>query len=305
MSLSPNDQLYSVYGLTISTDFVFPELATVDPSFATVDVSVKQGVVNSQVYNLDETKKYDWDISEDHFALYIQEIGKFLVLQGRTIVVEVYHDADLSRVRLFILGTCFGVLIHQRNLLPLHGCAIATPSGCKIFAGPVGIGKSTLAAGFVKSGYKILADDVSVISIPENRQPLVYPSYPQIKICPDSADKLSIQTDSLPSVDVAKTKFRYPIRNNYYSKPMVLSSIYFLDTTVKSDFEARQIKGISKFQKLIANTYRQMLMENIELKYNHFELCSKLSNIVPMYDLNRPSESFQIFGLIEFLENHF
>lgn len=305
MPASSNSHIYSVYGLTVSTDLVFPELTELHPPCEIVDVSVKQEIINAKAYNLDETKRYDWEMSEDNFALHIEKIGKFLVLQGHTVVVDPSCDADINRVRLFILGTCFGVLIHQRQLLPLHGCAIATPSGCKIFAGSVGIGKSTLAAGFLQCGYKILADDVSVIFIPENKKPIVYPGYPQIKICPDSADILSIQTDGLPSVDDARSKFRYPIRNNHHGKPMVLSAIYFLDTSKNNEFKVQQIKGIAKFQKLVNNTYRQMLIENIELKHSHFQFCSSLSNLVPMYNLHRPSESFQIFELVRFLENHF
>lgn len=305
MPPSPSIYYYSIYGLTVASDFLLPEVSPLESPPPTIDVSVTKCRICSQTNNIDESKDFDWHASDGYFSLHLEHTGKFLVLDGNKIVVEPYKDADVSRIRVFLLGTCFGVLIHQKRLLPIHGCAIATSSGCKVFAGPVGIGKSTLAAAFLKCGYKVLADDVSVISITESEKPIVYPSYPQIKICPDSALKLEFPIENLPPVDAAETKFRYPVTHNHHKEPMMLSAIYILTTYENNEFSINQLDGSHKFQQLMANTYRSTLINSINVGTSHFELCAALVNLVPMYRLYRSSRSFEIISLVEFLEKHF
>ncbi|MCP4397035.1 MAG: hypothetical protein GY801_07015 [bacterium] len=64
-----------------------------------------------------------------------------------------------------------GALLHQRELLPLHGSAIKVNDGVCVFVGLSGNGKSTVAAAFRQRGYQVLADDVCVVSIREDGLP--------------------------------------------------------------------------------------------------------------------------------------
>ena len=56
------------------------------------------------------------------------------------------RDLYESDVRVFLLGSCIGALLHQRGILVLHAGAIHTDKGAVLFTGPWGIGKSTLLA---------------------------------------------------------------------------------------------------------------------------------------------------------------
>jgi len=305
MAISSDFFLYCIYGLAVASELEFPELAGTEPPGTEPVVYIGKTSINSHQHNVDLSKKFDWQITDKYFTLYIQDTGIFSVTDGREIAVEIAEKADMSRVRLFILGTCFGFLLHQRNILPIHGCAIATTAGCKVFAGSVGSGKSTLAAGFMKTGRKILADDVSAMSLSDTQRPYIHPSYPQLKVCPDSAAKLAISTEDLSPIDAKQTKFRLPVSSWFYSQPMPLSAIYFLTTHHESSYQVQQIYGAEKFQNLLTHTYRSILIKKVDLKNSHFDLCASLSNLVPMYRILRPANSFEIFTFLEFLENHF
>ena len=66
-----------------------------------------------------------------------------------------------SDIRVFLLGSCLGALLHQRGVLALHASAIETDQGAVLFMGDSGMGKSTTLQAFIKRGYKMLADDIT------------------------------------------------------------------------------------------------------------------------------------------------
>ena len=68
-----------------------------------------------------------------------------------------------ANIRLYLLGSAMGVLLHQRGLLPLHANAVEIDGKAFAFMGASGSGKSTLAAWFHDHGYRIIADDVCAV----------------------------------------------------------------------------------------------------------------------------------------------
>ena len=79
------------------------------------------------------------------------------------IVAEPRQGVPDSNVRLFLLGSAMGALLHQRGLLPLHTNAVEVGGRAFAFMGKSGAGKSTLAAWFHDRGFRIVADDVCVV----------------------------------------------------------------------------------------------------------------------------------------------
>src|SRR5258708_9269606 len=75
-----------------------------------------------------------------------------------------------------------GAIFHQRGLLPLHANAIEVGGQAVAFVGPSGAGKSTLAAYFRDRGYRVLCDDVCVVSFGSDGEPLAWPGIPRIKL---------------------------------------------------------------------------------------------------------------------------
>ena len=118
-------------------------------------------------------------------------------LWWRPMPVQTTHE-----VVLFLMGSVMGALLHQRDYLPLHGSAIKTENGAALFLGTSSIGKSTIAAGFQKRGYPILADDLCAVAMDKDSRAIVLPGFPRLKLWADALKKLEVPAADLLRVRV-------------------------------------------------------------------------------------------------------
>src|SRR5579863_9982693 len=123
---------YCAYGLSIDSDFALPELA---PGCGREpDVSIRAGSVPETIEQPYAVGVLYWAAS-GRFLLNMPRIARYLATDGRAIVSERATGADDADVRVFLLGSVFGALLHQRGALPLHGSAVAAASGAVLFLG--------------------------------------------------------------------------------------------------------------------------------------------------------------------------
>jgi hypothetical protein len=89
----------------------------------------------------------------------------------------------------------------------LHASAVAVGEGAVAFVGPTGAGKSSLAASFASRGFSLLSDDFLLLREHANGF-LAVPSYPGLRLWPDSADLLAGQGDAWTQVPGSGDKKR-------------------------------------------------------------------------------------------------
>ncbi|PJA32247.1 MAG: hypothetical protein CO187_04970 [Zetaproteobacteria bacterium CG_4_9_14_3_um_filter_53_7] len=261
------------------------------------DVTIKRGEVS--ITGLDKPKKSTpfFQTCKDQLWLNVPDIARFLVRDGNSIVVEAYPGSDEQSIRLYLLGSCIGTILHQRKTLVMHGNAVRFGDQCVIFAGHSGAGKSTLAAAFHKRGHEILADDVCAIDA-EGR---VAPGLPQLKLWQDAARKLEIDTGELERIRLQVEKYTFPLSESV-SEHLPVAAIYILSSHNRDEFEIQQIKGMQKFNPLKNNTYRMGILEGLGLKTEHLGLCSKLAGRIDLARIIRPNDGFKLQQLLELIE---
>ncbi|MDX8394562.1 MAG: hypothetical protein R8K21_08285, partial [Mariprofundales bacterium] len=117
------------------------------------DLTIKYGEVSAA--GLEQPKKFTpfFQCAKDNLWLNVPDIARFLISNGNSITVESAKNSDPQSIRLFLLGSCLGAILHQRGMLILHANAIRFDDGCVLFAGTSGQGKSTLAAAFHHRGH--------------------------------------------------------------------------------------------------------------------------------------------------------
>ena len=187
----------------------------------------------------------------------------------------------------------------------MHGSAIEVNGGCVAFLGHSGVGKSTLVAAFRKLGYRVMADDICVVSVGCDCVPMIFPSYPQLKLCVDAAKKLSEKPKLLSIADPTLEKHSVPIQEEFCQIPLPLSRLYMLTTTHTQTFGLTPLKGVEKLRAIMNNTYRMCFLDGLDKKAFHFTQCTAVAECVMIHHVTRPCEPFRLDELVELLVGDF
>ena len=292
-------QYYSAFQLTIQSELYFPELLRLaSNSEHDFDVCITLGNVEKQGIPNPLSRSLLYQVNEDSFWLTVPGVARFLISNGNSIVVDPFVGVDEDSIRVFVLGSCMGALLMQRNLFLLHGNAIKVGSNCISFAGNSGIGKSTLSGAFFKRGYSILADDVCAVD-PKGH---VLPSFPQIKLWLDASTQLNIQTEALRKIRPNIDKFAVPLGAQFHTDSLTLKVVYILQSHNEDNFEFTTISGMNKLKPLQNNTYRRSYLKGMGKDKSHFNQCGTLSNQIHLVSIVRPQHGFKLEQLVDLIE---
>lgn len=181
---------YRICGLSVASDIDLPGLiagtAECEPQ-----VTIRRGPVPE---SLSDPKLVGptWQIADKQFLLDVPNVARFLLKNGDQIVFAPKSEASAEEVPIFILGTVFGILLHQRQQIVLHASAVEVDGKAIVFCGYSGAGKSTLAAALVQRGYRLITDDVCAITLSDAAPPLVHPDGRQLKLWAQAIEKLEL-----------------------------------------------------------------------------------------------------------------
>jgi hypothetical protein len=286
-----------VYGLGVCSDIELPELSA---TRARADVNIFYRHRASFSLPSVENKTDFWANGSEAY-ISNTDIGAFHIQNGREIIIYPIQNADLKQIRLFLLGKVFGVLLHQRGLLALHGSAIVVDDSAVAFLGNSGSGKSTIAASIIADEYAMITDDLVVVDA-SSGMPMIQPAIPQIKLCHDAAKMLGYDVSSLPTVGrETNSKRIINFASRFCTNPSPLRRIYVL---VDSDYiNIKQLDQQDSVIELIRNSY---CLHSLNAKVNlssHFSQCAAVVKSVPVYRLMRPIASKSLPQLVQMVKN--
>ena len=189
MTLTAN---YRICGLTVGSELDLTGAIHNHSLSEAVDVAIRRGRVPARLAGATDAGP-DWQLTgNDRFLFGVAGLARFLVTGGRQITVEIETGARESDVSGFVLGTAFGILLHQRGSLVLHGSAVACNARAIAICGESGAGKSTLAAALCRDGCSFVTDDLCAITRDKNGQPVVLPDGRKLKLWKDTIDKFDL-----------------------------------------------------------------------------------------------------------------
>ncbi|GGP14015.1 aldolase [Oceanobacillus neutriphilus] len=292
---------YRAFGLNILSDFPLPELIPVScENFDEADLTIKETNLSSLWSKLAEPDAYYY-IKKNFCMIKVPGVAIYRIEDGRTISFSAIEGSNNNQIRLYMLGTCLGVLLMQRKTLPIHGSCIVINEKAYAVVGDSGAGKSTLASAFLNRGFPLLTDDIMVVTLSEDNIPLAIPSYPQQKLWQESLDHFGMESNQFKPIYNRETKFNIPVNDHFVDRPIPLAGIFVLSEANQNDIEIASIPKLARFPVLFHNTYRNFMINRSELLDWHFAFSANLANNLDFYRIIRPVSRFTANELVDYI----
>jgi hypothetical protein len=295
---------YAIFGLMVRSQFRFgDQFPEADPADV-FDVDVRLGTIP-----LPAGAEQGYVITGQGTFLKIPGVASFLIRAGREITIDIEEQAAERNVRLFLLGSAFGALLHQRQLLPLHANAVEIDGTVVAFCGHSGAGKSTIAAWFLDRGHRILTDDVCAIGFDSYGRAVAYPGIPRLRLWREALEASGRSPEDFEaSFDGSngRDKFDVPTKRESPLEPLPLGAIYLLAKAEEGTGEQTivPLKGIDAVEALVSNTYRGGYLQMIGGRRAHLSTCVRVANAVSVFKAERLWGFDSFAAQAELLEAH-
>jgi hypothetical protein len=284
--------VYLLGEITLLSEIVLPELPPIQHERATPHpVTIRLGDVSHHLPGAVEVDP-DCFATPWQYFLRIQGTARYLVTNGREIVVSPEAGANPLDVRSWLLGNIFVALCHQRGLLPLHGSAVSSEpvngrQGVAAFLARSGQGKSSLAAHLAQCGLRVLADDVCLIDPTPAGEILVTPSTPWLKLWRNSLQNLGREAQGLERVLSEFDKYRLPLEAAWKREP--IRKLVFLEGNEESSsLRMEEVPPVKALPWLLNLTHQAYVLEATGQRQESFLRCGRVLSQARAYRLIRP-----------------
>lgn len=269
---------YSAYGLHIISDVDlqgFPP-ASGEPADS---VTICRGYVSEAA----EDGHNDWG---NHLHGFAPGIMRFRVDGGQTITYDPLPEADPLFMRTILGGELLAVLLRQRGFLTLHASSVSIDGAAIAFVGDSGWGKSTLSTYFTRNGFSLVSDDVTCLSIGQDRVE-VRPGPAGVRLQQDAGAHLVDDYERLPRVHGETTKRLYVNEAREIASSVPLTAVFLLENTFRAEDAVLRPRAAHAAVPLLAHTRGNRLLASADFRASHLSLCSQLTKSVPVFVLQR------------------
>lgn len=301
----PNERFfYSTYGFTLVSHIPLPELVAISPCDSP-DIEIVIGNVDVTLQEADPVN--DWlQIGKHHCQVWVEGIARYRIEEGRRVIVDrrvskaKNNGADPNDIRVYLLGTVFGVLAHQRGWLPLHVSAINAPNGVWAFTGQSGAGKSTLSAWLhYHHGCDLLTDDVAVVK-PEEPLPLLHPGPRKIKLWKQTLAALDLDAKGAQRDLMRLDKYHLSLEGEKAHQAEPLKALVVLERGhAEEPASLAEVTGPEAVYLLLEALYRSEIGRSYNPPESIIRHCEVLAEQISVYRYRRPWDLHQVSHALE------
>jgi hypothetical protein len=275
---------YSVFGLSLSSTIPLPELLEAPGAGAAdVEIEVREPLPSA------EAQQDGFFSTPLGGLLDVRGVARYRIEGGRHIIVDPHPNGSERHMRLYLLGSALGALLHQRRLLPLHANAMNLSGRAVAFMGKSGAGKSTMAAWFHDRGSSVLADDVCVVTLSEAGEPMAHPGIPRLRLWRDALEASGRSADAHEHAFDDADKYNVPTRQSRTSGAIPLGAVYLLDEpgSAAPVQAITPLRGVAAMEALVSNTYRGGYAAKVGALPQLIGTCQALATKVPVFSVQR------------------
>jgi len=294
--------VYHLAGLVVHSEIAFPGAIEATAALGAAEVTIARGAVPQRLEGAAATG-LTWSMTEDDFLLRVPDVARFLISRGRSISVELEGGA-IEDATIFLAGTAFGILLHQRKHIVLHASAVKVDGGAALFCGPSGAGKSTLAAALAQQGYPFVTDDFCVVALDAAGAPNVHPDGRRLKLWAQAIDKLDLTAGRGACVRNKLEKY-YVEPPDAANDSLPLRAVYVLqDARPRLDVSVTRPNVVDAALALGRNAFRPQLIRRMGQNALYFRAAAAIANAAGVFTLARPLDFALMPEVIARLEAH-
>ncbi len=207
---------------------------------------------------------------------------------GTAVVCHPAIDTDLATAEHLYINQVLPLALSQQGRLAFHASAVTVPGGAVAFLGQTGMGKSTLAAAFARTGGSFLTDDGLLLRASGDDY-LVLPNHPSIRLWDDSHQAL-IEDDAALAPAVSFTSKSRVLAGDgmpYCNEPTRLLAAFVLDSPASGGIVIRRAALAASVMSWIKNSFVMDVEDRVSLT-RHFHNATVVSGVVPTYYLDYP-----------------
>ncbi len=299
-------RLYSVYGLTLASDFEFDMLEAAPDAGQAVDLRVIRttGILRHESPPADRVV----DLTPETQYMYWSVVGAFRITCPDLVEVEPYEGVSDYLVSQPFLGLVSALVLERQGLLCLHASAVSVAGRAAIFLGDKGAGKSTTNGALLARGHLALTDDlVAVETAPEGSVPKVRPGFSTIKLWPDSVAALQLAADDKDRlVHPSVTKLQKPMPAPVAPAPVPMGGLFVLRRSAEvATPETRRLPPHEALQMVMRYSflarYGETRLGPAHLAA-HLRRCGAVVAQVPVHELRIPADLARLPDLSEAIE---
>lgn len=291
---------YTAYGLNFESSFPLPELTP--HRNGKPDITINYGKVPPEL-PFPSGNGLAWQSAPGKLLLTIREVARYLIVDNREIIIEPFPEVGEYDVRIFLLGSVLGALLHSRRMLVLHSSVIETKQGAVLFMGRSGAGKSTLLGAFLKRGYAMLADDKAGITVNTGGIAQAMPGFPYARLTAETVKALDYPVEGL-EITRGLGKYIVPVER-FSAEPVKVHAAYSMGAYNQPDISFEPLQTMDAFQVLNRSTYRRRFMHRAEQHESHFQILGELSKQARVSRVFRPDNTNLIEELADRIEEDF
>ena len=300
---------YRVAGLAVTSEIELPGAIPAQHA-GNPDVMVRAAPVPA---SLDDAGKkgVTWQIAGDRFLFQVPGVARFLLSSGREILFEPASGVAAGDVSIFLIGTVFGILLHQRGEIVLHASAVQVNGRAVLFCGSSGAGKSTLAAALAQRSFPLVADDLCAITLAPGAPPMVQPDGRHLKLWAQAIERLDLAErrgapvrNKLQKFFVEPTALAEPLPEPL-SEPLPLGAVYALREARPPHQSGIERPNVVEAALILRRgAYRPLMVNRMGQKADYFLAATAIANAAGIFHLTRALNFAVMPEVVGMLERH-
>ena len=255
--------------------------------FPLKDVKVRQVSVVRRVATPVYADNY-WQMNQHEFAMQAEGVADFYACDGREVEYAPAEGADTNSIELYMNGSVYGAVLHQRQILPFHGSSFLYNDTAVMICGDAGAGKSSLTASFCLNGAEFLTDDVTPVVFRDG-MPYVRALSDRMKLWGDTLRQFEREGSMLDRIYPGTDKYFYPMSGSG-GKTVKLGLILIIEIDDMGEVTTEEMSGPVKFAAIRGEIYRAEYLQGMpENEAVYFRNLVEIIRNVRVVRILRPS----------------